>query len=293
MPPKRRSSKTNTSENDESESSFHYVTNDQLEKILADNRKQSEKTIKDAVKDAIKNELNDMKQEISRLQSELETVSGVAANALKLSEQLKVDFTKLQEEQVHLKTKLLNSTSEQNKMQEVIEDNKNRQLRKTLVFKGIPEENTANDDNTNPPRENWDETASILAKSMSQALNTTIEEAKQMVERCHRAAPNSNYRGNKPRPIFAAFLDWKDSERTKDAYRKNRALGVIAEQKTGPLTTMRRNIALKERKRLLDQGAIYNGYVMHPARLMVKDSQAPGAKYKTWKDFSNEPVKLR
>ena len=124
---------------------------------------------------------------------------------------------------------------------------------------------------------------------MSETLGTTIEEASMMVDRCHRAAPNPNYRGHMPRPIFAAFLDWRDSERTKVAFRMNNT-SVIAEQKVGPRTTMRRNMALKERKHLLTQGTIFNAYVQHPARLMVKDSKAPGAKYKEWKDFSKEPV---
>ena len=94
-----------------------------------------------------------------------------------------------------------------------------------------------------------------------------------------------------PDVTFASFIDWLDGEHTKDAFRRSRN-GVIAEQKVGPITAIRRNIALKERKRLLEEGTIYNGYVAHPAVLMIKDSRAPTAKYRKWKDYSNEPVKL-
>ena len=288
----RKSTRTpgtnNTSDNtpDNENETLQYITTSQLENILTENRNEFTKLIKDT----IQHELSSMKQEIIRLQSELETVSGVANNAMKLSEQLKKDVTKLQEENTHLKTKLQNTINSQNKFEEVIEDNKNRQLRKTLVFKGIPEKQNNEDNSTRS--ENWDETATTLADTMAGALKISTEVAAKMVERCHRAAPNPNYRGNMPRPIFASFLDWRDSERTKLAFRKNNT-GVFAEQKVGPRTTIRRNMALKERKRLFEQGAIFNAFVQHPARLMVKDSNAPGAKYKMAKDFSKEPVMLR
>lgn len=187
-------------------------------------------------------------------------------------------------------------------MYEIIEDNKNRQLRKTLVFKGLPEqkyeiESSAASNGTPRMRpESWDDTATILATSMAETLNTTIEDARKMVERCHRAAPNPRYQGEAPRPIFAAFVNWRDSERAKEAYRKsnidNRNFSTFVENKFGPRTTLRRNMALRERKRLIDSEAIYNGYVRHPAQLMVKDSRVKGAKYKLWKDFSKEPVKF-
>ncbi len=53
---------------------------------------------------------------------------------------------------------------------------------------------------------------------------------------------------------------------------------------------MRRNLAMKERKRLKEIGQIANGYVDFPARLMVRESN--GAKYYTKRNFSNEPVTL-
>ena len=237
MPPKARPSRNSTNpseaektnENEPTEP-FQFITTAQLEIILANNRLENEKIIKDT----IQNEFTSLKQELTRLQSELESVTNVANNAIKIAEQVKKDLTKLQEENSHLKTQLKNNSNEHDKMLEVVEDSKNRQLRKTLVFKGIPEQEQSENANGSASSrgENWDNTATILAKSMSEALETSIEEASKMVERCHRAAPNPNYRGNMPCPIFAAFLDWRDSERTKVAFRKNNT-GVIAEQKVG------------------------------------------------------------
>lgn len=277
-------------DSEQPDETLQYITTSQLETILTDNRNEFTKLIKDT----IQHELSSMKQEIVRLQSELDTVSDVANNAMKLSEQLQKDVTKLQEENTHLKTKIQNTINGQHKLEEVIEDNKNRQLRKTLVFKGIPEqqinEASSNGDGSQKTRsENWDDTATILANTMAETLNTSVDEARNMVERCHRAAANPKYKGNAPRPIFAAFMDWRDSELTKDSFRKNNA-DVFVEQKVGPRTTARRNMALKERKRLKDNNTIFNGYISHPARLMVKDTNARGAKYTMWKDYSNEPV---
>ena len=118
--------------------------------------------------------------------------------------------------------------------------------------------------------ENWDDTATTLATNMANTLeNTTIEAARKMVERCHRAAPNPRYKGNQPRPIFASFTNWRQSEFTKAEYRKvnisDAEATTYAENKFGPRTTVRRNLALKERKRLIANGEIVSGYVSHPA----------------------------
>ena len=81
------------------------------------------------------------------------------------------------------------------------------------------------------------------------------------------------------------------SELVKDAFRsyniKNGGT-IIAEQKYAPLTTRRRNEALKARKVLKANNQIINGYVALPAKLMVRSEQ--GAKYHMHKDFSDIDV---
>ena len=214
-------------------------------------------------KNTIKQELSSLSAEIIHLQSELETTSGVANNSLKLAEQLKKECPHLKEDNTNLKAKLQNTINQQDDIYKIIEDNKNRQLRKTLIFKGLPEQKFVDESHPNPngtPKmrpENWDDTTSILATAISKTMeDTTIEDARQMIERCHRGAVSPRYKGTGPRPIFAAFTDWRDSEQVKALFRKinvrnnsDTASKVYVENKYGLRTTISRNLALKERKR--------------------------------------------
>ena len=72
---------------------FKFITNDQLDIILKETKLATEA----AIKDAIKCELTSLKNEIVRLQSELETANNSANNATKLAEQLQKDCILLKE----------------------------------------------------------------------------------------------------------------------------------------------------------------------------------------------------
>ena len=115
-----------------------------------------------------------------------------------------------------------------------------------------------------------------------------------MLERVHRAAPNPHYKGTAPRPIFTAIYYWPDAEQLVEAFRKaniNQTTTTYScDFKYGPLTSKRRSLAFKERKKLKNEGTIISGYVAFPARLMVKTSNREGAKYHCHKDFSKEKV---
>ena len=197
----------------------------------------------------------------------------------------------MKEEFTNFRTKIAKMEESHAKVVEYCEERTNRQLRKTIIFKGIPEK---------PPGENgrneerWEDTADLLAQHIADICDdTSPSAAKDMVERCHRSKPSPRYKGDKsgPRPIIAAFLDWRDSEFVKEQFRSNNINTdsvISCEQKYGPRTTVRRNMALKERRRLKVGGEIRSGYVKFPAILMVKDSN--DAKYRQLKDFSNEPV---
>ena len=89
-------------------------------------------------------------------------------------------------------------------IEEVIEARTNRMMRKTLVFKNIPE--SAN--------ENWAETEKQLATAIHDIADIPLKEAASYLERAHRAAPIEGMDG--PRPIFCAFYDWKMSEMVKE-----------------------------------------------------------------------------
>ena len=257
----------------------------------------------------IHNSINDA---IIKIQAEIESVKlraengfKIAERALKLAEENKSAIDKLSEENKKLKTEntslknKMHDASEQNEiLDERIENRTNRQLRKTLIFKGIPEASMTNNDephdDQNNKAETWNDTERVLASQIANIGDIPFEEAKRIIERCHRSNPNPKYKGTGPRPIFAAFHDWKDSEWLKTIFRKNNmnnpGCHIYCEQKFGSKTTQRRNQAMVMRKKLKDDGKIFNGYVAYPARLMVKTSDARGAKYILEKDFSKDEV---
>ena len=116
-----------------------------------------------------------------------------------------------------------------------------------------------------------------------------------MLERCHRGNVSKNYKGSGPRPIFAAFYDWNDSEYVKEEFRENNisdsSCHIYAEQKYSALTTKRRNLAMLHRKKLKAEGNISNGYIAFPAKLMVK-KKVTDKKYYLEKDFSKAEVHI-
>lgn len=242
--------------------------------------------------------VNEFNKTIESLKSQLDEVEARATNAEKKIKLLETENQKLKE--------VLNSTSNTanananaiNALEERIEDRTNRQLRKTMVFRGVPE----NDNET------WDDTKSLLAAEIAKVLNTEetdaeemserVHEAEEMLERVHRAAPNPHYKGSAPRPIFAAFNYWPDTVEVIDKFREHNINNdndnkVTADYKYGPLTTKRRSLAMLERKKLKESNAIVAGYVAFPARLMVKTSNRQGSKYKLHKDFSKEKVQFK
>ena len=259
----------------------------QLESVI----KRYNKQLENNLKGYLKAEILSLKTEIMNLQHENEVLKTENENYKKQSDINKKNTEMMKEEFTNFRTKISKMEESHAKVVEYCEERTNRQLRKTIVFKGIPEK---------PPGENgrneerWEETAELLAQHIADICeDTSISVAKDMVERCHRSKPSPRYKGDKsgPRPIIAAFLDWRDSESVKEQFRLNNINTdsvISCEQKYGPRTTVRRNMALKERRRLKLAGEISSGYVKFPAILMVKNSN--DTNYRKMKDFSNEPV---
>ena len=254
---------------------------------------------------------------IDKLQAQLDAVALIAENALKLAEQMEIRLKKSEEAQLALKAennelkyklktnsnhiKLIedNVSSNQHSLEERIEDRTNRQLRKTLVFRGIPEQpSTATDgaETATHKTESWQETKDLLADQISEICALPKPDAAAMLERAHRSAPNPRYKGTAPRPIYVALFDWNQSQLCIEKFRQhnitNKNSKIMCEQKYGPITTQRRNQAMMMRKELKDSGEIVAGYVAFPARLMAKTSHREGSKYTMVRDFSREPVTL-
>ena len=247
------------------ESEDALLTTSELERILTEQFKQHTEVLM---------------ARIDSLSAELVKAKDNAEEAIKLAQANHESIELLTSENIYLKDELKRIKDvEIINLENIIEDRTNRQLRKTLVFKNVPESDS----------ETWEQTEMKLVEAIHTIAKVPIEEAEVFIERAHRAIPIDNRDG--PRPIFAAFYDWKQAELVKDAFRKNNienGATLMAEQKYGPLTTKRRNEALRTRKELKSSGKIINGYVAFPAKLMVRT--VAGARYHMHKDFSKMKV---
>ena len=221
----------------------------------------------------------------------------IEANAklMKAVEELTARTTELTERIIALETRLESQNSDNATtspiispdlekricgIEELIEERTNRQLRKTLVIRGVPE----NDG------ERWADTEKILTDNLSKILNIAPVEAQSLIDRCHRGGSVEYYKKNgRPRPIFAAMHSWKKCEEIIWKSRKQR--GVFVDYKYGPWTTLRRNLALKRRRELLDSGELSKAHVAYPARLM--GLKGNDKRYKLIEDFSSTPVSRR
>ena len=163
-------------------------------------------------------------------------------------------------------------------VEELVEERTNRQLRKTLVIKGIPED----DD-----EKSWQDCELKLSKIFSETLNVPVDDARSLIDRCHRGGNKKYYKDiKKTRPIYAAMLHWKTCEQLIWNARKKR--NILIDYKYGPLTTKRRNMAMKKRRELLNDGTVIQAHVAYPARLMgrVRKDQ----RYSLIEDFSKVEV---
>ena len=178
---------------------------------------------------------------------------------------------------------------EDDKLRESIENRTNRQLRRTLIFKNIPE---TKDD------ESYQEVKALLADMISSATEISREEVFAGIERAHREAKREGSFRQGKRRIFAAFLNWDLPQKILDLFRKKSiadgSFQFYADQMYGPLTAKRRNMAFQLRKSLKEKGDIVSGFVQFPAKLMVNfpgDVNRFGKKvYKEHTNFSSTKV---
>ena len=164
-------------------------------------------------------------------------------------------------------------------LEERLEERTNRQLRKTLVIRDLQQ---------HEHERTWQDTEKVLAKEIASILSVEQGVAVGMIDRCHRGGNPEYYRkSNKVRPIFAAMHDWKTCEEIIQQARRKRTLFV--DFKYGPMTTKRRNLALKKRRELLNTGQLVKAHIAYPARLMGKGKG--DSKYKEIENFSNVDVR--
>ena len=170
-----------------------------------------------------------------------------------------------------------------NTLQQRLESQTNRNSRKSLIIRGIPE--GANE-------ESWDDTGKVVCQTLADVLNQAgvdWEVISDKIERVHRGRPLREGKDG-PRIVHALFYDWNDSEKLKLDFIKlgRNNQNIYIDQKYGPDTEYRRHKAKEKRKQLLEQGTIAKAYVKFPAKLMIK--RRGDEHYSMLEDFSQIPV---
>ena len=156
-------------------------------------------------------------------------------------------------------------------IQDDLDDTRNWNLRKTLIFWNINQESL---------RESWDITKRILANEIHTIIpHRSLEEILSKIERAHRSKENQSRvsQHNKVPPMIAKLTDWIFTEEIKTSFikvaknsRKNHI--VYVSQIYPPGATNRRNEAMKVRKQLRNEDKQIQAYVKFPAIVMVKKS---------------------
>ena len=140
-----------------------------------------------------------------------------------------------------------------------MDDQVNRSLRSTLIFKVINEESNAT----------WEATEEIVTSIIALHLKVSEEQASDMIERAHRGGSKQSGKSssskNGPRYIFVKFYSWKDDGMIRSGFAdlnaKNRSMAIRVNQMFSKRLTVRRNNAMLKRKQLLESKCISNGYI--------------------------------
>ena len=136
------------------------------------------------LKGMIKAENTAIKSEIVNLQHEVESIKNENSNLKKHVDMNKSTIDSLKGETSILKSKLMKLESNQMLLEEEIEERTNRQLRKTLVFRGIPEQTIRRDSSSDNAgrKENWDDTEELLAQKIAEVCeDTSLSQAREMI----------------------------------------------------------------------------------------------------------------
>ena len=131
------------------------------------------------------------------------------------------------------------------------------------------------------------------AEVLATGTKLKVNDITNWIERAHRGKEREDGKKAGMRDIHVLFTSWKHSDLILSKFLKHgRGKGVFVEQRYGPDTTYRQNMAKKLRRTLIDNEEIACGFVKYPAALMVKyDKDA--AHYVKHKDFSREEVPLK
>ena len=202
------------------------------------------------------------------LKSSIDAVKELSEAAIKKATDNETQINELSEE-----IKEISLTNNENnaltiakisELAEELDDQINRNLRTTLIFRGIA---------TNPTEKSWDDTTNILIDNITNHCpdldGDTVYNA---IERAHRGRPNTDK--TKPPNIYVKFNSWRDSERIKNTIiKKNKGKGNKYLQ-VSPMysksVTKRNNEALKHRKELIVNHPDKDFIVVYPAKILSR-----------------------
>lgn len=189
------------------------------------------------------------------------------------NEQVRNEVCDLSSKFQALKDELLAKDDKIVSLEANLDDLKNRQMRKTLVFRGFPEGVEGKD--------TWENCKNLIADF----VETHLEFSDVEVERAHRAkkssAPNGGAKSdNRPRPIFVEFLRWSDSSEILDAaprilqdhpYKVNgKVVPIFIDQMASKRIQEQRSEVLLVRKYLKSVNKGWKMFIRYPALLFYK-----------------------
>ena len=185
------------------------------------------------------------------------SIEGQAQQIETLKEQHKIEVDEL--------------TSQLKKLTDDLDEQVNRSMRSNIVVKGLPED----------PEEDWSVTKSKLCDFLATLSTETPQLIYERIDRAHRGGKRSD---DKPRNIYVNFVKSVDANYFVDQFVKSRVKKsknnlnnssspqVRIDHQYSKALEDRRNLAMIERRKLLDTKKIAMGHVAYPAKLLVKDN---------------------
>ena len=266
-------SSANTPTKADSSTTTTTTTMDELKTLLEANLQQLNNKYEliteriDTLTTAISNQHTDLKEDLLHTDKKAQLALDLATkNEASISDETKSNNEN--QDKIRILTLQLNQLNSQ------LDDQVNRGLRTTLIFRDIPQ---------GERQETWDQTTTVLAKSLKSVLPGISEESiKAKIERAHRAKSTSN--------IIAKFSSWKDSESiTKSLINYNRKahdkskLFYVSQMYSKELTN-RRDEALKLRKELIQANKNTTYILTYPAKLMHR-KKGSNARFELLQEF--------
>ena len=165
-------------------------------------------------------------------------------------------------------------------LEDQVEDQTNRNMRSTLIIKGIKEDKN---------EKNWDDATNALVRNLTSIFDWDPDILHADIERCHRGrkeaeARNEDNRNQQPRPIYVKFHSWKAAEQIRRkiiSANKEKRTRIIVSHMFSKKTTKRMNEQLEIRKHLLNENKDWRAVVKFPGILLIKKSgDADFSRYK-------------